>query len=413
MTHPAKGVFEMTHRSLNRTTNCGSSGKTPILWHHRVLPQLFLFLLTTIVLLASSGCKKDEPSTPAEGGATQRTTLTIGAILPLTGDAGAYGQSMKRGMELASSQVTGDLEILFEDSQADPKQAVSAFQKLRDVNKVSLILGPFTSGETLAVAPLAERDQTVIISTGASAPEVSDAGEYVFRIVTSDLYDADVVARYVSSELQARQPAILYINNAYGRGVHDAFRAAVADIGGTLVAAEAYHPSAVDYRPIIQRVAAANPDVLFLVGHQEMGRMVRLIREAGIDVAIMSTGLFEDPAIVQSAGAHAEDVHYSYASFDPDDAEPLVADFVRAYSERYASAPDIVAALGFDAVRLVADVTECKELPGDEMKSRLLKVQGFSGVTGDMTFDEQGDVLKSFGIKKVEDGQFVWVHRRF
>lgn len=399
----------VTHRAVGS----GRRTRQPPLWSRSTLVARVSAFLVAVGLCVPSGCQQREESGDAQDESSQTATITIGAILPLTGDAAAYGQSMRRGMELASSQLTCDLEILFEDSQADPKQAVSAYRKLRDVNRVSLILGPFTSGETLAVAPIAERDQTVIVATGASSPEVSEAGEYTFRIVTSDLYDADVVARYLAKELGATRPAILYINNAYGRGIHDAFVTALGDNGGTVVAAEAYDPSALDYRPVIQRVAAANPDALFLVGHQEMGRVVRQVREAGIDIPIMSTGLFEDPAIVQSAGANAEDVHYSYASFDPEDAEPLVTEFVRSYSESYGAVPDIIAALGFDAVRLAAKVTECKQLAGSEIKSRLLRVTAFSGVTGDMTFDEHGDVLKSFGIKKVENGSFIWVHRRF
>jgi branched-chain amino acid transport system substrate-binding protein len=398
----------------DRAASWQSSGRLSLSWRRRAVAHLVLMLAIVIILFAPFGCNGQKSSTPKEeSGALSTASIAIGAILPLTGDAAAYGQSMKRGMELAFSQLPCDGKLLFEDSQADPKQAVSAYQKLRDLHEVTLVLGPFTSGETLAVAPIAERDQTVIVSTGASAPEISQAGEYTFRIVTSDLYDADVLARYIAGKFGASRPAILYINNAYGRGVKDAFRTAVAESSIDVVAAEAYDPSAADFRSVIQRTIAANPDVLVLVGHQEMGRVLRQIREAGSDIPVVSTGLFEDPAILKSAGESAENVHYSFASFDPADKEPLVAEFVQLYNGKYDAAPDILAALGFDAVRLAAHVTDCKQISGPEIKSRLLSVQGFSSVTGDMTFDARGDVVKSFGIKKVEDGQFRWVQRRF
>lgn len=120
--------------------------------------------------------------------------VTVGAILPLTGDAGSYGVGLKRGMDLALDAINlndgikgRDLIIAYEDSQADPAKAVSAFNKLRSVDGVPMVLGAMFSAGTLAIAPIAERSKTVLLSPTASAVELTDAGDYIFRITAVPL----------------------------------------------------------------------------------------------------------------------------------------------------------------------------------------------------------------------------------
>jgi len=341
----------------------------------------------------------------------------VGAILPLTGDAAAYGTSMRRGMELALTEVNPQrphpLGLLFEDSQADPKLAVSAYRKLKDRHGVMLILGPFTSGETLAVAPQAERDRVVVISTGASSPAVSEAGDFIFRIVSSDLYDADVVARFLRDRLKARRIAVVYINNAYGAGVYAAFEKRLLQLEGEVILSEGYSETEGDFRTIATKVVSAAPDAVFLVGHQEMGRFLRQAQEVGMRADIMSTGLFEDPTILETAGRAAEGVYYSYPTFDLSGDDPVLRRFAQSFEERFDSSPDNIAALGYDAVKIADRVTAVRPVSSNDIKTTLYKIDQFHGATGIMRFDERGDVVKTFGVKRVQDGKFHWIERKF
>jgi len=346
-----------------------------------------------------------------------RNAIIIGAILPLTGHAGAYGKSLQRGTDLALAQVNSSasnpLKIVYEDSQADPKIATSAYRKLVDLNHVRAIIGPFTSSETFAIGPLTERNHVVILSPGASAPGITQAGDFVFRIVTSDLFDGDVLARFARQKLSFGKMAIAYINNDYGVGVRDAFSQRFQQLGGTVALAEGYSPTGIDYRTLLTKIKDAKPDGLLLTGYKEMGKVLKQAQEVGLSVPVLSTGLFEDPEILKTAGGAAEGVYYSYASFNPNSSEPSVAEFVQAFKKSYNSEPDILAALGYDAVKVMARAYADPKLSADQIRDNLYKIQNFPGVTGEMSFDQNGDVTKAFGIKRIQDGTFAWLINRY
>lgn len=342
---------------------------------------------------------------------------SVGVILPLTGDAAGYGKSMQRGIWLGLAQVDSSasvsLVLHFEDSQGDPKLALSAYRKLVDYYHVPAIVGPFTSSETFAVAPAAERDRVVILSTGASAPGITNAGDFIFRIVTSDLFDGDVVARFVSEKLNLKSVAVIYINNDYGVGVQETFLRRFKELGGRVLLAEGYSASDSDQRTLLTKVKSSRPDAMFIVGYKEMGKVIKQARELGIKCQILSTGLFEDPEILATAQTAADGVYYSYASFNPNSNTSIVKEFSIAFRNKYNSDPDILAALGYDAVRLIAHVYSDPSFRADQIRDRLYDVKDFPGAAGDMSFDRNGDVHKSFGIKRVQDGKFIWVVDRY
>ncbi len=143
-------------------------------------------------------------------------SVRIGAILPLTGDAGSYGVGLERGMELALENVNEHggingrtLGVVVEDSQADPAKAVSAFNKLRTVDGVPMVIGDMFSAGTLAIAPIAERNKVVLLSPSASAVELTEAGDYIFRIYPSDTYDGMYLATYARKEMHAARVAVI------------------------------------------------------------------------------------------------------------------------------------------------------------------------------------------------------------
>lgn len=341
----------------------------------------------------------------------------VGVILPLTGDAAAYGKSMRQGMELALGQVNNNsqtpVRLFYEDSKADPKIALSAYRNLVTRHKLRAILGPFTSGETLALAPVAESDGVVILSTGASAPSITTAGDFTFRIVTSDLFDGDVVARFVKEKLSLGRIAIAYVNNDYGVGVREAFSRRFEELGGTIVIAEGYGANDPDYRTLLAKIKNASPEGLMLFGYKEMGKILKEARELGLVTPVVSTGLFEDPDVLKTAGDAAEGIYYSFASYNPSSTDATIKNFVTSYNTAYHSEPDILAALGYDAVRVINEAYSVPAATGENIRDKLYSIQAFPGVTGDMSFDKNGDVTKPFGIKRVVNGRFTWVIERF
>jgi branched-chain amino acid transport system substrate-binding protein len=342
-----------------------------------------------------------------------------GAILPLSGDGSSYGKSTQRGMEVfLDSQQFKDLKlnlkIVYEDSQLSPKNAVSAWNKLVTIDKVSAVLGPFTSSEMMALSPLAEKQKIPLISHTATAPEITKVGDYSFRIIPSDIFDgraiANIIKKTTSSQESTIPVAVIYINNDYGKGIKDVFEREAPGFGLKVVQTQSFAPATNDFRTILTELQNQKVNDVFLVGTKEMGRFLKQMAELGMKPQIFSTGLMEDPEIVKQAQVGAEGVIYSFPSFNPDSSDQAVKSFVSSFTTKYQERPDVIAALGYDLISVVTNANaHAKSSDPEAIKKALYDTKGFPGVTGAITIDADGDVIKSIGIKRVKGGKFEWV----
>jgi branched-chain amino acid transport system substrate-binding protein len=336
----------------------------------------------------------------------------IGVILPLSGDAASYGLSLKSGMDLAvtyANKTTSDqphFELLYEDSKAEPSAAVTAFQKLITVDQVKVVIGPFTSSEVLAIAPVAEERRVVLLAPTASAPSITRAGDYIFRITPSDEFDGGVLARFAASKLGAKTASILFSNTDYGVGVEKSFRNQFSELGGTVELELAFSSGTKDFRAQLVQLKKVRSNSILLVGMKELGYVLKQAKEIGVKSQFLATGLFEDTDIMKVAGSAANGVYYSYPSFKVNSSRDEVKEFVEKYRRQFQKDPDVLAAYGYDAVNIV--VQAYTKSNSDTIKKNLYETQGFKGATGEMSFDQNGDVVKTFGIKRVVDGKFEW-----
>ena len=342
--------------------------------------------------------------------------ITIGAILPLTGDAGSYGAGLKRGMDLALEQVNGDggingrdLVIKVEDSQADPAKAVNAFNKLRSVDRIPMVLGDMFSAGTLAIAPIAERNKIVLLSPTASAVELTDAGDYIFRIYPSDTYDGTYLAHYAKDVMHVQRVAIVPMQTASIAAIVDVFRKAFEKAGGHIVAVETYREGDVDFRTQLTKVKATNPDLIFMPGYlKEMATMLRQAKELGISGPFLSISTFFDPKILELAGNAADGVMFSAPAFDPGSDSADIQTFVNSFRAKYGQEPDILAAYGYDVVMIAAKaLRQAGDLDPASIKTALYSIQGYPGITGQTTFDANGDVNKALRMMTVRNGDFT------
>jgi branched-chain amino acid transport system substrate-binding protein len=352
-------------------------------------------------------------------GATHVTQY--GAIFPLSGDGASYGKSTQRGMELylESSQFKSlnlNARVIYEDSQLSPKNAVSAWSKLVTTDKVSAVLGPFTSSEMLALAPLAEKQKIPLISHTATAPEITKAGDYSFRIIPSDIFDGRAVVKIIKKTISSQEPipvSLVYINNDYGKGIKDVFEKEALGAGLKVVQVQSFAPMTNDFRTILAELKNQQVKNVFLVGTKEMGRFLKQMAELGMKYQIFSTGLIEDPEIVKQAQAGAEGVIYSYPSFNPDSGDQAVKSFVASFQGKYQEKPDVIAALGFDLMAVVMNANaRAKSSEPEAIKKALYDTKDFPGVTGLITIDSNGDVVKSIGAKQIKNSKFVWISEK-
>jgi branched-chain amino acid transport system substrate-binding protein len=374
-------------------------------WSVWVMGAVALCIASSIV----AGCAR------RESGATQQTTLKIGAVLPLTGDLATYGQNAKEGIELAVEEINsqGDIkvQVVYEDSKGQAQAAVSAMQKLITVDKVSCIIGDVASSPTLAMAPIANQRKIVILSPAASSPNITAAGEFVFRIWPSDDFEASVMADYVKQK-GYKKVAVLHVNNDYGKAMYEAFAKNVAKAGITIAAVETFQQNATDVRAQLTKIKAVQPDAIYLISYPKDSIVILgQYRQLGIKAPLLATSAFEDPQILEMQKEAAEGVVFT-SPIPPDPKDQVVSTFRSKYRAKFGKEPGLVADYGYDALKLVVEAVRLGGgTDGQNIKRGLERVKDFKGASGLINFDANGDVVKPSGIKTVRDGQFIWLNQ--
>lgn len=371
-----------------------------------LLSLIFVGAIAVFFLLSASK-DQDKP--------TEDEAFRIGALLPLTGGAAAYGENARDGIALAvekiniSGGVLGrPVEIVVEDSQGEPRPALSAFQKLISFDNVFLVIGDITSSATLAISAVANREKVLVISPGASSPNITEAGSYVFRTWPSDVLEAATMAKYAQHQ-GFKTVSILHINNDYGVAFAKEF---VRRFAGSplysVPSTEAFEQGSVDFRAHLTKIRADQPDALYLVSFPESTiPLLDQASELGLTMPIISTNAIEDPSVLENK--RAEGIVFT-TPLKPEATDPKVAEFQRSYRERFGREPGIVADTAYDAVNMACKaVANAGEFTGSAIREELLQLKDYHGASGTMTFDSNGDVEKPVGLKKIQSGAFVWL----
>lgn len=342
--------------------------------------------------------------------------VAIGALLPLTGSGATYGQNAQRGIDLAlgSLRAAGGtqaqtLRVIYEDSQMNPQVGISGAHKLIDVDGVPAIIGEMASTVTLAVAPVCEKSRVVLMSPASSNPQLTNAGDYIFRDCLSDVYEGGVMATMAKQKLGFQRVAILYINNDYGVGLRDVFSTEFKRLGGAIVDVEAFEQDATDFRTQLSKIAAQRPDAVFLLGYKEMIQVLVQSVELGLHFQFLSTVMFDDPEILKQAGSAAEGVVFTTWAYEPAGGYAPASTFKAQYLAKYGSEPGIFSAEAYDAMILIGNAIEDGAGTGSQIRDALYRVSGYQGASGIITIDKNGDTTKPLMLKVVRNGQFQFL----
>jgi len=365
---------------------------------------LSLAFLVVGILALTTGCAKKETG-----------VIKIGAIAPLTGNAAVYGTALKKGMDLAIGTINRGggvggkkLIVIYEDSQADAKLAVSGYNKLVNVDKVSMILGDMFSSTTLAIAPIAQKEKIVLLSPTASAEAVPNTGDYIFSIYPSDSYDGKFIANFTYGDLGYRSAAVIYVQADAMLMVNDAFTRTLRDLGGKVVSEEGYAPKTDDFRSILGKINFTEVDVIFIPGYlEEIVKLLRQAKELGITKQFITISTAFDSKLFELSGDAAEGLLMSAPFFESASKEPKVDSFLKSFSTNFGEAPDVWAAYGYDVVNIAAMAYTKSLANKTKLKDELLRISDYPGVTGMTSFLENGGVDKLLRIMQVRGGRFV------
>lgn len=342
---------------------------------------------------------------------TSEQTVTIGSIVPLTGETAIHGIRVKHGIELAVEEInrTGGidgkkLEVSYEDSQCDPAKATASAYKLLSEG-IQVLLGPQCSSEAMAVAPIAEENKILMFASIASVPALSNAGDYIFRNSESGSMHGTQMADFVYKKLNIKTVAILYINLDNGIAYKDSFKDTFESLGGKIVAIESYEKGNTDFRTPLTKIKIAKPELIY-IGGQAAEHAIKQIKELGIDSKIASMNGIEVPELWQVAGDAAEGVYFTSSAFDPLNKNPQIQSFVKEYNKRYEEEVEAFSANGYDATMLIAEgLKKCGENPTC-IKDYLYSTKDYPGVGGSISFDANGDVKKVLEVKIAKDRSF-------
>lgn len=368
----------------------------------RLWPLLMALLALMVVL--NLGCAKEEGE-----------EIKIGALLPLSGDGAKYGEEARNGIELAIQDVNSSggvngarIRIIYEDDEGTQKGAISGFNKLVTAQKVAVVIGPMYSSTTLAVAPIAERNRIILLSPSASSPDVTEAGDFVFRNWPSDVFEGGKMARFAYTELGVRRVALLAVNVDYGVGLAEVFKGEFTRLGAEIVAEEKYDQGASDFRTQLAKIKAVAPEAIYLPGYYtEIALILKQARELGFKLRILSCVGFDNPKGLELAGDAAEGVIFARPAYDPASVEEPVASFVSSFRNKYGIEPGTYAAHAYDALKIVAKAIAEGGSTSHGIKKALYRIKDFPGVTGSTSIDGNGDVVKPIQIMVVKGGVFA------
>jgi len=362
-----------------------------------VIPLLSVLFLA--VFLSSCGKKQEEK------------TVKIGVILPLTGLQSTFGQSVRKGVELALEEVNKaggvlgkQVECIIEDDESKSDEAQTVAMKLITKDKVHLIIGEVVSSSTLAIAPLCQRYKIPLITPSATNVDVTKTGDFIFRTCFIDDFQGSALARFAIENLKSKRAAILKdVKSDYSLGLASAFANTFKEMGGEIVNEQAYTAGDTDFRTQLTSMKASNPDLIFIPGYYtEVGLIIRQARELSIKAMLLGGDGWDSPKLIEIAKADAEGTYYG-THFSPEEKEPRVQEFVSAFKKKYNEVPDALAALGYDTLRLVVDaIKRARTLDSEKIKEELAKTANFPGVTGDITIDENRNAKKPIVILKIK-----------
>jgi len=355
-----------------------------------------------LLLLAIVGCEKKNEQAKTE------ETYKIGALLPLTGNIGEYGERVRKGIELAKEEIKDlKVEVVYEDTQGVPRVGINGAKKLVDVDKAKYIIGAVSSSVTLAVEPITTKNKVLLFSPASSSPKLSGISPYFVRNWPSDDLEARAMAKYAYENLGIKNVVIFFVENDYGLGLKDTFQKTFEALGGKVLGAERYPLNNVDFRAFISKYKDKFSEIdAFYVGgyHREMASFVKQLRELGYKGTILAATNFSVPEAIELAGKYAEGVYVSTPHVDFSKGKAQA--FYQKFKEKYGYEPSQFEANGYDALMLIVEGIK-KYGYGETLKvaDYIRSLKNYEGAGGIMSFTKEGNVIKPIAIKVVKDGK--------
>lgn len=342
--------------------------------------------------------------------------IKIGFIGALTGDAATYGLEDQRALQLAVDEMNAAggikgqaLQVIYEDGKCTGKEAANAAQKLINVDKVKIIMGGTCSGETLAIAPLAEAAKVLIFSSVSTNPDIKTAGDFIFRNAPSDAASASITAKLALRQ-GVKKVAAISENTDYAQAWKDVFKETFTANGGTIVIDEVYEPEATDFRTIITKVMKTKHDaVLISPQGASGGRVAKQLQELGHNIQLYGNAILSSAEIMNNYGKAIDGVYFSDAA-GLSKQNVLAQSFLEKYEAKYGVKPnlDFYTGARYDSAFIIAQGLKKVGDDPEQLRDYLYSLPNYAGVIGTYHFDKDGEVVGvQFEDKQITNGEVI------
>ncbi len=400
--------------------------------------KLVALFLGAAMVLSAAGCGSDSApaasngggaeaqsgeSKAAEGASSGDKVLKIGVFEPTTGENGGGGFQEVLGIRYANEthptvNIGGEeykIELVEVDNKSDKTEAVNAANKLVG-EKVSVVLGSYGSGVSIAAGEIFSEAKIPAIGCSCTNPQVTQGNDYYFRVCFLDPFQGTVMANYAMQNGYKKAAVITQLGDDYSSGLGSFFKTAFVDLGGEVVDEEQFQTNQTDFKAILTNIKAAEPDVIFAPSSITTAPLIiKQARELGIEALISAGDTWENATIIENAGADAEGIVLSTFFDEAEPANDEASSFISGFKSflkdnGQAEIIPAVSALGYDAYLAAYKAIEAAGSTDGEAIKEALKGISLEGVTGMISFNEEGDANKDMAfIKTVENGEFKFL----
>ena len=350
--------------------------------------------------------------------------IKIGMVYELTGNTASYGTSAADGAKLAFKEINANggvlgkqIKIVTADNKGEPSESANAMTKVITQDKVIAVTGFTVSSCGIAGSAVAEDNKIPLVAAATVNPRVtvdektSKVKDYTFRACFIDSFQGTVSANFALNSLKKSNSAIMIDNSSdYSKGLAQIFKDVFIKGGGRVVAEEAYLQKDQDFKSILTKIKAQNPEIIYLPGYyDDVGKIIKQARELGITVPILGGDAWDSPRLVELGGPQALNNTYFTNFYSVQDTNPASQVFVEAYKKEYGQLPDSMAAMGYDAVYLLVDaIKRANSVESAKIREALVATKDFKSVSGSMNLSSTHDAIRGVVIIEMKDGKQVY-----
>lgn len=365
------------------------------------------------ISLFLTGCASNQSS----GSTSSKDSIKIGWVGPLTGPTSTDGTLSRNAAQLAIEQFNKDggvdgekVELVAEDDQGKPEEALKGVQKLINSDKVTGIVGGGYSGPMKTVTPKVQAAKVPMVVAYAVHPDITKGGDYVNRVIYTADVQGKAMADYAVNDLKKKNIAVLYVDIDYGISIYSAFKDEAKKLGANIVIEKPFKMGDKDFSSVLTAVKGAKPDALYVVGYyNEAAGIVTQSKELGINAQFLGVDGFDSPKFLELGKENTQGATFT-TSFYATDAREAVQNFVKAWHDKYKdSEPDMLSSQSFDATEVILEAMKKAGKDRGKLAKAINETKDFEGTSGKISFNAQHEVVKPVIFMTVKDRKFQYV----